>query len=143
MCRYNCLTDSLDPNPVGQHMTLRDRWSWCVKACALLLFLLSSHAASAQTPSPWNGVIRDDAEQEAGAFGGYSIVRQHAMSADGRFLTFDSDRTLVGGDTNGAYDVFVRDRQTGALERVSVATDGTEGDALSYWPAISSNGRHV
>jgi hypothetical protein len=124
-------------------MSLRDRHSWCVRACALLLFLLSSHAASAQTPSPWNGVIRDDAEQVAGAFPGYSVVRQRGMSADGRFLVFDSDRTLVDGDTNGALDVFVRDRQTGALARVSVATDGTEGNSHSYWPAMSANGRHV
>jgi hypothetical protein len=125
-------------------MTLRDRHSWCVKGCALLLFLLSSHAASAQTPSPpWNGVIRDDAEQAAGAFAGYSVVRQRGMSADGRFLVFDSDRTLVDGDTNGALDVFVRDRRTGALARVSVATDGTEGDSHSQLPAISANGRHV
>ena len=40
-------------------------------------------------------------------------------------------------------DIFVRDRQTGALERVSVATDGTEGNSHSTWPAISGNGRHV
>ena len=124
-------------------MSSRDRHSWCVRTCVLLLFLLSSHAASAQTQSPWNGVIRDDAEQAAGAFAGYSVVRQRGLSADGRFLVIDSGRTLVDGDTNGALDVFVRDRQTGALERVSVATDGTEGNSHSKWPAISANGRHV
>ena len=124
-------------------MSLRDRHSWCVRTCVLLSFLLSSHAASAQPQSPWNGVIRDDAEQAAGAFAGYSVVRQRGLSADGRFLVIDSGRTLVDGDTNGALDVFVRDRQTGALERVSVATDGTEGNSHSNWPAISANGRHV
>ena len=37
-----------------------------------------------------------------------------AISADGRFVAFNSDATnLVPGDTNGARDVFVRDRQTG------------------------------
>jgi Tol biopolymer transport system component len=124
-------------------MSVRDRHSWRVRTCVLLLFLLSSHAASAQTQSPWNGVIRDDAEQAAGAFGGYSTVRQRGLSADGRFLVIDSDRTLVDGDTNNAFDVFVRDRQTGALERVSVATDGTEGNSHSNSPTISANGRHV
>ena len=124
-------------------MHLRDRHSWCARTCVLLLFLLSPLTASAQTESPWSGVIRDDAEQAAGAFGGYSTVRQRGLSADGRFLVFDSDRTLVDGDTNGALDVFVRDRQTGALERVSVATDGSEGNSHSHWPSISANGRHV
>ena len=114
-----------------------------MRASTLCLFLLSSHAASAQTQSPWNGVIRDEAEQAAGAFAGYSTVRQRGLSADGRFLVIDSNRTLVDGDTNGALDVFVRDRHTGALARVSVATDGTEGNSHSTWPAISANGRHV
>ena len=117
--------------------------TWCIQTCALLLSLLSSSQASAQGPSPWSGVIRDDAEQAAGAFAGFSIVHERGMSADGRFLAFESDRTLVAGDTNGAYDAFVRDRHTGALQRVSVATDGTQGDAGSYSPALSANGRHV
>jgi hypothetical protein len=124
-------------------MILQKHHSWCVLACALLLCLLSSPAARAQTPTPWSGVIRDDAEQAAGAFAGYSVVRQRGMSGDGRFLVIDSDRTLVEGDTNGALDVFVRDRHTGALERVSTATDGTEGNSHSQRPAISANGRHV
>ena len=124
-------------------MSLSDRHSWCVRTCALLLFLVSAHAASAQTPSPWTGVIRNDAEQEVGAFEGYSGVGARAMSADGRFLVFQSDRTLVDGDTNGSSDVFLRDRQTGALTRVSVATDGTEGNSYSDLAAISANGRHV
>ena len=122
---------------------LRDTQSWCVRTCALLLLVLASHAASAQTPTRWSGVIRDDAEQAAGAFAGYSVVGQRGMSADGRFLVFESDRTLVDGDTNGARDVFVRDRRTGTLERASVATDGTESNSHSTWPAISANGRHV
>ena len=124
-------------------MSLKNRHSCCVRTCALFIFLLSAHAAHAQTPSPWTGVIRDDAEQAAGAAGGFSVVAQHGMSADARFLVFESDRTLVAGDTNGAYDVFVRDRQTGALERVSLGPGGTEGDSHSYSAAISANGRHV
>jgi Big-like domain-containing protein/IPT/TIG domain-containing protein len=124
-------------------MSLKNGHSCRVRACALLLLLLSALTASAQTAAPWTGVIRDDAEPAAGSSPGFSVVRQRGMSADGRFLVFDSDRTLVAGDTNGAFDVFVRDRQTGALARVSVATDGTEGNAHSTWPAISANARHV
>jgi PKD repeat protein len=67
-----------------------------------------------------------------------------ALSADGRYVAFCSSASnLVAGDTNGEVDVFVHDRQTGETERVSVASDGTEGNCLSDIPSISSDGRYV
>ncbi len=66
------------------------------------------------------------------------------ISADGRYVTFHSLATnLVLGDTNGAQDVFVHDRDTGVTTRVSVDTAGNEGDAASEDPAISDDGRFV
>src|SRR5438046_2190591 len=67
-----------------------------------------------------------------------------ALSADGRLVAFQSDATnLVVGDTNGATDVFVRDRQTGMTARVSVASDGTQANNVSSYPALSAAGRFV
>jgi len=67
-----------------------------------------------------------------------------AVTSSGRFVAFYSAAmTLVPGDTNNAYDVFVRDRKTGTTSRVSVATGGTQGDGPSRNPCISSNGRYV
>jgi Tol biopolymer transport system component len=67
-----------------------------------------------------------------------------SISADGRFVAFESAATnLVAGDTNGALDVFVHDRQTGATERMSVATGGAESDDDSERPCISADGVHV
>ena len=54
-----------------------------------------------------------------------------------------SASNLVAGDTNGQSDVFVRDRNTGATTRVSVATNGTQANSGSYQPAISADGRYV
>lgn len=66
------------------------------------------------------------------------------ISADGRLVAFDSAATqLVSGDTNGALDVFVHDRQTGTTQRVSVASDGTQADKLSANQAVSADGRFV
>jgi Tol biopolymer transport system component len=66
------------------------------------------------------------------------------ISADGRFVAFASDATnLVPGDTNGALDIFVRDRLNGTTERVSVDSGGAEGNAGSYGPSISADGRYV
>lgn len=76
------------------------------------------------------------------------------ISADGRFVVFSSEATnMVAGDTNGVNDVFVWDRLTATNTRISVATDGTQGNATtgqpgrggygSYAPAISADGRMV
>ncbi len=57
-----------------------------------------------------------------------------AISADGRYVTFDSDASnLVPGDTNNnctaaTCDVFVRDLRSGTTRRVSVAADGTQAN---------------
>ena len=67
-----------------------------------------------------------------------------AISSDGRFVAFNSDATnLVANDTNEATDVFVHDNQTGATERVSIASDGTQSNSSSYHPSISANGQFV
>ncbi|HUO38143.1 MAG TPA: hypothetical protein VMU34_10005, partial [Mycobacterium sp.] len=69
-----------------------------------------------------------------------------SMSADGRFVAFESlasDLLGPGGDTNGAVDVFVHDRQTGTTERVSVGPGGLEADANSAAVSMSADGRFV
>jgi len=66
------------------------------------------------------------------------------LSADGRYVAFGSQASnLVPADTNGAWDVFVHDRQTATTTRVSVASDGTPGNGHSAIPALSADGRHV
>ncbi|MGR6920802.1 carboxypeptidase regulatory-like domain-containing protein [[Actinomadura] parvosata] len=66
------------------------------------------------------------------------------FSADGRFAVFDSDAAdLVPGDTNGRTDVFLRDRQSGTTQRLSVTRDGTQVDGNSREPTISADGRYV
>ena len=67
-----------------------------------------------------------------------------AITPDGRFVAFDSwEPDLVPGDTNNSFDVLVRDRATGALERISVSSAGVQGDDWSLAPSISSDGNLV
>src|SRR3989440_5054627 len=67
-----------------------------------------------------------------------------SISADGRFVAFySSAANLVGGDTNGARDVFVLDRKTGKTTRVSVDSHGAQGNGDSEGPSISTDGRFV
>ncbi len=67
-----------------------------------------------------------------------------AISADGRYVVFASNASnLVRSDTNGYSDVFVRDTQTNQTARVSVASDGTEGNGDAYPGAVSADGRYI
>ena len=66
------------------------------------------------------------------------------VSANGRFVAFQSDAdNLVLNDVNGWPDVFVRDRQAGSTELVSVSTKGAQADGFSARPSISAGGRFV
>src|SRR6266446_5338687 len=88
--------------------------------------------------------VASDGTQGNGKSGLLSFAFPPALSADGRFVAFVSFATnLVAGDTNGATDVFVHDRQTGITERVSVASDGTQGNNASSYPVLSADGRFV
>lgn len=72
-----------------------------------------------------------------------------AISNDGRYVVFGSTATnLVLSDTNGKSDLFLHDRTTGNTTRISVATDGTQGDDNSSpanlgSPRISPDGRYI
>lgn len=67
-----------------------------------------------------------------------------SISADGRYVAFESlASNLVPGDTNGYSDIFVHDRATGAISRVSVATGGVQSNAYSLHPSVSGDGRLV
>jgi Tol biopolymer transport system component len=71
-----------------------------------------------------------------------------AMSADGNVVAFYSDATdLVRSDTNQARDVFVRDRNAGTTERISVDSSNAQSNGPSHAhglaPALSANGQVV
>jgi Tol biopolymer transport system component len=65
-------------------------------------------------------------------------------SAEGRFVVFESARDdLVPGDANGVTDIFVADRMSGTVQRVSVADDEAQANAASSQPTVSADGSRV
>jgi len=68
-----------------------------------------------------------------------------AISADGRYAFFTSTASdVVPGDTNGDWDVFMRDRVLGTTTRVNLGVGGVEAvNHDSYLTSISSDGRFV
>ena len=66
----------------------------------------------------------------------------NVASLEGAHIVFSTRAKLVPEDTNRTYDVYLRDRVAGATVLVS-AKDGVPGDAASFEPTISDDGRHV
>ncbi len=122
---------------LAKALTSTGKWRFAPMAIAAAIILAASAGTALAQTTERVSVATGGAQATDTSFTG-------AISADGRFVAFFSDATnLVSGDTNSTYDVFVHDRQTGATERVSVATDGTEADGVSETPAISADGRFV
>lgn len=66
------------------------------------------------------------------------------ISADNRYVAFHSTASnLVTDDTNDLWDIYLRDMVAGTTSRVSVATDGAQGNGDSYHPSLTANGTHV
>lgn len=68
-----------------------------------------------------------------------------AISADGRYIAFESDADDLGGGTDGTQQIYLEDSSTGTLSLVSRAAgaDGTPGDDYSDSPSVSEDGRYV
>ncbi|GAA2643135.1 hypothetical protein [Streptomyces vastus] len=110
-----------------------------VAAIALSTIALTvTTASSAPSPATERVTVSATGEQSNGASGA------PGLSADGRYAAFSTNGSnLVPGDTNGTSDSFLRDLRTGTVERVSVASDGTQGDGSVGGTDISGNGRYV
>lgn len=88
---------------------------------------------------------------------GNSHSADPSLSADGRWVVFQSHASnLVPGDHNECRsamlgdvvdgqcpDIFLRDRQAGTTERISVPADGSEANGESFRPLISADGQWI
>lgn len=82
-------------------------------------------------------------QNAAGVIGNHESQRP-AISSDGRYIAYESwADNLVPNDNNGVSDIFVYDRLSETVERVSLHTNGSETNGVSGSPDISMNGRYV
>src|SRR5205807_1959815 len=97
------------------------------------------------------GVIQLVSAAPAGTPGNGHTYSPPAVSADGRFVAFQSDSTnLVPGPASAFTDIYLRDTCIGAATgctptttRISVGNDGSLPNGNSRSPAISASGRYV
>ena len=67
-----------------------------------------------------------------------------SLSADGTRVAFESQASnLVGGDTDGDTDVFVKDLPTDVVILASADGAGTSGNSSSAYPSLSADGNRV
>ena len=81
-----------------------------------------------------------------------TVLRQRAVvhpgpatvdvSADGRFVAFESAAALVPADRNRSVDIYVLDRSTGNVTLESIVADATVGDGTRH-PRLSGDGRYL
>jgi hypothetical protein len=89
------------------------------------------------------GFVELVSKSSNGTFANSSSTGPIDISADGRFVTFESGATnLVPGDTNARSEIFIHDRQTGNTTR-PLGTDGSAPLGGARDGAISANGRYV
>ncbi|MCG8649039.1 MAG: hypothetical protein MI861_04365, partial [Pirellulales bacterium] len=120
-------------------------------------FVAFQSAASNLVPNDNNGVadifvydlLTDDIQRisvdNAGNEGNDESLNP-SVSNDGSFISFRSSAdNLVPGDTNGSTDVFVYNRLSDTIERVSVSSEGAEsnGNSFSFPRSISADGRFI
>jgi len=111
----------------------------------------ASNLVAGDTNNTWDAFVHDcqtgatiRVSVDSNGVQGNDLSGDARMSGDGRFVVFSSRATnLVPGDTNGGYDVFVHDLQTGVTARASVDSNGLEADGGGGDSRISANGQFV
>jgi Tol biopolymer transport system component len=76
--------------------------------------------------------------------GSFEGLKMADLTEDGGYIAFQSRAgDLAPGDTNKESDIFVLDRRTREIERVSLSSDGAQADHISANPVMSAGGRYV
>jgi hypothetical protein len=89
------------------------------------------------------GVAQSTVRPDADASGRLIGSNMTSISGDGRWILLETGTSAVAQDINDVPDVYARDRWTGSIELVSVATSGAVGDGYAYLMGSSPDARFV
>ena len=102
--------------------------------------------------SPYDDVFMRDTQTgtttlvsvSTGGAAGDGYSNEPDMSADGRYVVFDSSSKTFDVDDVGIYsDIFLRDTVNGTTTRINLPVSGTYANSSSVSPAISADGRYI
>jgi len=124
------------------HSSPRRRWRAPRTALVTMAAVFAGTLVSDAAGQPKTSLVSGNA---AGTGSGNGPSAALSVSANGRFAWFQSRASdLVTTDTNGAFDVFLRDLRRGTTTLVSVDAAGTDsGNGDSLVAALSPNGRFM
>ncbi len=125
-------------------MRIRSKVRVVIGAAMVLVAVISQAQLGRALPSPVTLILASRANGATGVKGN-GFGANPAVSANGRFVAFESLATNFGGDTDGFIDIYVRDlvaNTTKLVSRASGAT-GVKGNNDSRSPSISADGRFV
>jgi Tol biopolymer transport system component len=74
---------------------------------------------------------------------GFDTMHNATVSGDGRFVAFETEYSMLDGDTNESWDVYLKDMVTGELSLVSTSQGGDVGNGDSHGASISDDGRYI
>ena len=120
-------------------MTGRWRRSW---AAGVALASAVAVPASAAASAPPDFEVTRVSVSSTGVQGD-DVSERQAISADGRYVAFQTLSVFSPLDDNGTMDVYVKDRVTGLTRLASDALDRTSGGGFSDRASISADGRYV
>jgi Ca2+-binding RTX toxin-like protein len=123
-----------------------------ISADGLSLAFVSTSQLLSPTGTPSNtvwvasttsGAIEAISVTQGGAYGDQG-GRAPDISADGRYVVFESrSANLATGGNVTFEDIYLKDRDTGALTRISTSLTGGDGNGESRYANISADGRYV
>jgi Tol biopolymer transport system component len=102
--------------------------------------------------SPYDDVFMHDTQTGAttlisvstGGAAGDGYSNEPDMSADGRYVVFDSSsKTFDVDDVNIYSEIFLRDTVNGTTTRINLSVSGTYANSSSVSPSISADGRYI
>ncbi len=130
------------PVTVSGRQIFRGGWAPSISACGRFVAFHSFFKIFVRDREAGTTERIDVDDHGQGGNGG--AYYHSAISGDGRYVAFASSaRNLVPKDTNGARDLFVRDRLSGTTTLISVAGAGRRGLVSTYDPGLSADGRYT
>ena len=87
---------------------------------------------------------RESVDSNGAQANGSSGIDGIAISPDGRYVAFESRaNNLIHGGTNGAGQIYLRDRVMGTTELMSISTGGAQANDNCFHLALSPDGRYA